>query len=218
MKTITILGSTGSIGRQTADVVKKTGLYRVIGLAAGRNVSEAAQQVRELCPERVCMATEEAAKEQMLWGLAQADMVKMSIEEARLLWGAGCTEEEAAERLLGGADGSGAACVFITLGSEGAYFADRNGRGYVRCAVDLAVIDTTGAGDIFGGTALAVLLDAAGGEAGRIADVGAVDVQCAAAWACAAASLSVGRPGGISSVPGPALAGRHLEYVKIDNL
>ena len=63
MKTITILGSTGSIGRQTADVVKKTGLYRVIGLAAGRNVSEAAQQVRELCPERVCMATEEAAKE-----------------------------------------------------------------------------------------------------------------------------------------------------------
>ena len=58
---ITILGSTGSIGRQTADVVKKTGEYRVIGLAAGGNVSEAERQVRELKPKVVCMASEKAA-------------------------------------------------------------------------------------------------------------------------------------------------------------
>ena len=158
-------------------------------------------------------ASEEAAKEQMLWGLAQADMVKMSIEEAQLLWGAGCTEEQAADRLLSGAEG--AACVFITLGSEGAYFADRNERGYVRCGGDLNVVDTTGAGDIFGGTALAALLDGIAESAdGRITGPGPGAAARAAVRACAAASLSVGRPGGISSVPDAAGTETHTEFVK----
>ena len=158
-------------------------------------------------------ASEDAAKEQMLWGLAQADMVKMSIEEAQLLWGAGCTEEQAADRLLSGAEG--AACVFITLGSEGAYFADRNERGYVRYAGGLNVVDTTGAGDIFGGTALAALLDGIAESAdGRITGPGPGAAARAAVRACAAASLSVGRPGGISSVPDAAGTETHTEFVK----
>jgi len=160
-------------------------------------------------------ASEEAAKEQMLWGLAQADMVKMSIEEAQLLWGAGCTEEQAAERLLGGAEDAAASCVFITLGSEGAYFADRNERGYVRYAGGLNVVDTTGAGDIFGGTALAALLDGSAESAeGRIIAPGPGAAARAAVRACAAASLSVGRPGGISSVPAAAETEKYTEFVR----
>ncbi len=63
MKTITILGSTGSIGRQTVDVVEKTGKYRVIGLAAGENAALAERQIRVLRPKRACMASEAAARD-----------------------------------------------------------------------------------------------------------------------------------------------------------
>jgi 1-deoxy-D-xylulose-5-phosphate reductoisomerase len=54
LKGLVVLGSTGSIGRQTLDVVR--GLrdrFRVIGLAAGRNVVALEQQVREFAPRLV---------------------------------------------------------------------------------------------------------------------------------------------------------------------
>jgi 1-deoxy-D-xylulose-5-phosphate reductoisomerase len=54
LKGLVVLGSTGSIGRQTLDVVR--GLhdrFRVIGLAAGRNVAALEQQVREFAPRLV---------------------------------------------------------------------------------------------------------------------------------------------------------------------
>ena len=63
MKTITILGSTGSIGRQTVDVVEKTGKYQLIGLAAGENAALAEKQIRALRPKRACMASEAAARD-----------------------------------------------------------------------------------------------------------------------------------------------------------
>ena len=51
MKGIAILGSTGSIGRQTLDVVRALpDRFKVIGLAAGRNLELLAQQVREFQP------------------------------------------------------------------------------------------------------------------------------------------------------------------------
>ncbi|HEY82052.1 MAG TPA: 1-deoxy-D-xylulose-5-phosphate reductoisomerase [Dehalococcoidia bacterium] len=51
-KRIAILGSTGSIGQQTLDVVRALGgRFRVIGLAAGRNVALLAEQAREFRPE-----------------------------------------------------------------------------------------------------------------------------------------------------------------------
>lgn len=52
MKAITLLGSTGSIGTQTLDIVREyPDQFRVVGLAAGRNVSLLAQQIREFQPE-----------------------------------------------------------------------------------------------------------------------------------------------------------------------
>lgn len=59
LKGLVVLGSTGSIGRQTLDVVR--GLrdrFRIVGLAAGRNVVALEQQVREFAPELVASESE----------------------------------------------------------------------------------------------------------------------------------------------------------------
>ena len=54
VKRLAILGSTGSIGRQTLDVVRALPEYfRVVGLAAGKNITLLAEQVREFKPEFV---------------------------------------------------------------------------------------------------------------------------------------------------------------------
>ena len=57
---LSILGSTGSIGRQTLDVVRHLPI-RVAALSAGTNVERMAEQVAEFHPELVCMGTQEAA-------------------------------------------------------------------------------------------------------------------------------------------------------------
>ncbi len=55
MKNIALLGSTGSIGRQTLDVVRAfPDRLRVIGLAAGNNTDLFAKQIREFSPAAVC--------------------------------------------------------------------------------------------------------------------------------------------------------------------
>src|SRR5271156_5893023 len=63
MKRISILGSTGSIGRQTLDVVAAhPGKFQVVALAAGSNVQLAAEQIAQCQPQVVSMGTEAAAK------------------------------------------------------------------------------------------------------------------------------------------------------------
>lgn len=63
MKRIAILGSTGSIGTQTLEVVRANSDIEVVSLAAGRNVKLLEQQVREFHPKLVCIFSEEKAKE-----------------------------------------------------------------------------------------------------------------------------------------------------------
>lgn len=58
---ISILGSTGSIGTQTLDIVRRTGDIKVRGLAAGRNVSALEEQIREFKPALACLFDEKAA-------------------------------------------------------------------------------------------------------------------------------------------------------------
>lgn len=62
-KYLSILGSTGSIGRQTLEVVEQMPEVRVVALTAGTNVERMAQQCRAFRPELAVMATDEAAKE-----------------------------------------------------------------------------------------------------------------------------------------------------------
>lgn len=64
MKAITLLGSTGSIGTQTLDIVTHhPDKFRVVGLATGRNVELLAQQVCEFQPEIVAIADEKKVPE-----------------------------------------------------------------------------------------------------------------------------------------------------------
>ena len=61
MKNVSILGSTGSIGRQSLDVIEKLEGVRVVALTAGTSVEMMAEQCRKFLPELAVMASEEAA-------------------------------------------------------------------------------------------------------------------------------------------------------------
>ena len=62
-KKIAILGSTGSIGTQTLEVVRANGDLDVVALAAGSNVELMEQQIREFRPSLAAMWSEEAAED-----------------------------------------------------------------------------------------------------------------------------------------------------------
>lgn len=62
MKTLSILGSTGSIGTQSLDVCRMHS-YSVKCLTANTDVKKMEEQVREFKPELVCMMNEDAAHE-----------------------------------------------------------------------------------------------------------------------------------------------------------
>lgn len=63
MKKIAILGSTGSIGTQTLDVVRANGDIEVLGISAGRNVKMLEEQAREFHPQLIAVWDENAAKD-----------------------------------------------------------------------------------------------------------------------------------------------------------
>ena len=63
VKCVTILGSTGSIGRQSLDIISRLPEVKVAALTAGTSVQRMAEQCREFRPEMAVMATEAAAKE-----------------------------------------------------------------------------------------------------------------------------------------------------------
>ena len=60
IKCVSILGSTGSIGRQTLDIVDNVGIP-VAALTAGTNVSRMAEQCEKYRPRLAVMGSEEAA-------------------------------------------------------------------------------------------------------------------------------------------------------------
>ena len=64
MKAITLLGSTGSIGTQTLDIVSQSpDQFRIVGMAAGRNVELFAQQIRAFRPQIVAICDESKLEE-----------------------------------------------------------------------------------------------------------------------------------------------------------
>ncbi len=63
MKTIAVLGSTGSIGTQTLEVARANGDLKIAALAAGHNVKILEKQIREFSPRVVAVWEEAAAKE-----------------------------------------------------------------------------------------------------------------------------------------------------------
>lgn len=132
------------------------------------------------------------AEKAMLWGLSQADVVKISDEEIDFLFG--LSPEEGAKHIL---ENYGVKLVFATCGANGCFYATRNAFGHVPALSGIAVKDTTGAGDIFGGSALWKLLQT-GQAPETLTDAQLQDIV---SFACTAAGLSTTRAGGISSVP-----------------
>lgn len=134
----------------------------------------------------------EEAKKQMLWGLSQADVVKISDEEVEFLLA--LEPAQGAEYLL---RNFGVKLVFVTCGPDGCLFRNRRASGHVDSLNNIRPADTTGAGDIFGGGAMYGLL-----QSGRQPeDLEEAELREIVSFACAAAGLSTTRPGGISSIP-----------------
>lgn len=134
----------------------------------------------------------DTAKEQMLWGLSQTDVVKISDEEIEFLFG--LNPQEGARKIL---NDYGVKLVFATCGADGCWFENQNACGHLDSLKGIKVVDTTGAGDIFGGSAVRKVLQI--GK--RPEELTEAELCETVRFACAAAGLSTTRPGGISSVP-----------------
>ena len=135
--------------------------------------------------------SEEEAKEQILWSLHQADVVKISDDEVDFLWG--CTPEEGADKLL---KEYGVSLAMVTLGPKGCLLKTAGAACQV-VSPKVHPVDTTGAGDIFGGSAVSRLLDLNK----PIAELTNEDLHFIGSFASTAASLSTEHPGGIPSIP-----------------
>ena len=133
----------------------------------------------------------EEAKKQMLWGLGQADVVKISDEEVEFLFG--LAPEAGADYILKHFD---VKLVFVTCGADGCYFKNAVACGKVPSLSGIKVVDTTGAGDIFGGSAVWKLL-----QLGKAPEtLKEEELRDVVRFACTSAGLSTTKPGGISSV------------------
>ena len=131
------------------------------------------------------------AKQQMLWSLRQADVVKISDNEVEFLWN--CTPEEGADKLL---REFGVSLAMVTLGPDGCLLKTRNASFRAACP-KVHPVDTTGAGDIFGGSAVARLLELEK----PIEELTEADLAYIGTFAATAASLSTETVGGIPSIP-----------------
>lgn len=132
------------------------------------------------------------AREQMLWSLKMADIVKISDDEVEFLFG--LTPEQGAKHIL---ENFGSKLVFVTCGADGCIYANKNAFGHIPGMKGLKVIDTCGAGDIFGGSAVWGVLSS-GKSPEELKDG---ELKKIVSFACTAAGLSTERSGGISSIP-----------------
>ena len=134
----------------------------------------------------------EEAETQILWGLQMADVVKISDEEVEFLFD--LKPEEAADHIM---ENFPVKLAAVTCGKDGCYIINRNAKVKVPGLSGLHITDTTGAGDIFGGSLMYKLLESKKAPEELNAD----ELREAASFACAAAGISATRPGGMYSVP-----------------
>lgn len=131
------------------------------------------------------------ARAAMLWGLHQADFVKISDEEVEFLWG--CDEKEAGKKLL---TEFGVKLALITMGPKGAYLVNETASAYA-ASPKVKPVDTTGAGDICGGSAVSQIL-----RIGKpMETLNEEELSQIVRFASTAASLSTEKTGGIPAIP-----------------
>ena len=134
----------------------------------------------------------DAAKAEILWGLEQTDVVKLSDDEVEFLFGLDPAKGAKHIRSC-----YGVKLVFVTCGANGCWFESPLACGHVDAPRGIEVIDTTGAGDIFGGSAVWKLLQS-GKQPDQLTEQELLDIT---RFSCAAATLSTQTSGGLSSVP-----------------
>lgn len=120
--------------------------------------------------------------------LALSDLVTPNESEAEGLTGVAVGSLETAEAAAQALMARGARSVIVTLGENGALFVDRDGTVHVPAFDAGPVVETTGAGDAFNGALAAALAE------------GQDPVQ-ATRFGCAAAAISVTRPGTAGAMP-----------------
>ncbi len=131
------------------------------------------------------------AKEQMKWGIKQADFVKISDEEVEFLFD--CSPDEGAKIIL---EQYGVSLVLLTLGPKGCIAMTKEAKAF-SAPYPVVTIDTTGAGDICGGSAFYKVLTL-GKELSSLTEKELLDV---AKFSSTVASLSTRKHGGIPSIP-----------------
>lgn len=137
---------------------------------------------------------EQAAREAILTALPLADVVKLSEEELDFIFGAlSGGMEEGLQKI----HGMGPRLIFLTLGAKGCHYSLDGRLTGSAPAGEARVVDTTGAGDIFGGTAAYGLLQH-GCNLDRLTKA---DLDEIVLFAGQAAGLSTEKHGGIPSIP-----------------
>ena len=132
------------------------------------------------------------AKKAMLYGLKVSDIVKISDEEVKFLFGV--KKEKAIPYLLN--KFKNIQLLYVTCGNKGSYYATRKYSGFIKAIDNIKVIDTTGAGDIFGGSAMYKFLK----TKKDINDLTKEDLLDIVTFATISAGLSTTKLGGISSI------------------
>ena len=133
------------------------------------------------------------AKEEMLYGLKNSDVVKISDEEVKFLFN--IKGEKATDYILN--KYKNIKLLYVTCGEKGSYYATNKYKGFVKALSNIRIKDTTGAGDIFGGSAMYKLLSLKK----DISKLSNDDLINIVTFATNVAGLSTTKLGGISSVP-----------------
>ncbi len=139
-------------------------------------------------------SSEDKAIEQMRWGISRANSVKLSEEEFSLIFGRTAEREHIVEVF---SQYENLYFVLVTRGAEGATAYHRGELIDVAGVKNIEVVDTTGAGDIFGGSVIWYLLK----HTADLRDTDAVILRKAIEFANRVAALSTTKHGGISSIP-----------------
>ncbi|MDR2591161.1 MAG: carbohydrate kinase [Oscillospiraceae bacterium] len=136
---------------------------------------------------------ENDAKEQSLWGLERADIIKISDEEVEFITGKTLSPKEAADWLF---DEYDIKFAMVTSGAKGALLQNKKAFVNAECP-PVSPIDTTGAGDIFAGSVISRVI-----KLGKdFEDLDEIELKDIVKFAVTAASLSTEKYSGMSSVP-----------------
>ena len=166
-----------------------TNVNKYLGLDSSISYNPDTESFEEALKEAV--KTAEYAVSDAQKAVAEAEQIEISDEEIEFLWG--ISPEAGAQKLL---TEYGVRLVYATLGPKGCHVANRNGSAQVASPSGIHVVDTTGAGDIFGGSAMSQFLRL--NKAPE--DLTVAEMTAVTRFACCAASLSTQTHGGITSV------------------